>query len=49
MESHVLSLSDIEFDLIEAGRNYKRSYPNGSIELRFYVERLFSEWLDSEE
>lgn len=42
-------LTEIECELIEAGRNYKRSYPNGANELRYYVERLFTEWLDGDE
>ena len=41
-----LRLTEVECELIEAGRNYKRSYPNGATELRYYVERLFTEWLD---
>ena len=41
-----LRLTEVERELIEAGRNYKRSYPNGATELRYYVERLFTEWLD---
>lgn len=44
-----ISLTEIEYDLIEAGRNYKRSYPNGSVELRYYVEELFTKWLDGDE
>ena len=42
-------LTEIECELIEAGRNYKRSYSNGANELRYYVERLFTEWLDGDE
>lgn len=41
-----LRLTEVERELIEAGRNYKRSYPNGATELRYYVEKLFTEWLD---
>ena len=41
-----LKLTEVERELIEAGRNYKRSYPNGAAELRYYVEKLFVEWLD---
>lgn len=44
-----LQLTEVERELIEAGRNYKRSYPNGAAELRYYVERLFVEWLDGDE
>ena len=41
-----LKLTEVERELIEAGRNYKRSYSNGAAELRYYVEKLFVEWLD---
>ncbi len=41
-----LRLTEVERELIEAGRNYKRSYPNGVADLRYYVEKLFTEWLD---
>ena len=44
-----VKLTELEYELIEAGRNYKRSYQNGSTELRYYVERLITEWLDGEE
>lgn len=44
-----VKLIELEYELIEAGRNYKRSYPNGNTELRYYVERLITEWLDGEE
>ena len=36
-------LSEKEFDLIEAIRNHKKSYPNGSPEIRWYIEKLFNE------
>lgn len=42
-------MTEIERELIAAGRNYKRSYPNGAKELRYYVERIFVEWLDGDE
>ena len=41
-----LKLTEVERELIEAGRNYTRSCPNGATELRYYVEKLFTEWLD---
>lgn len=43
-----LSLTEIEYDLIETGRNYKKSYPNGDPELRYYLEKLFIEWLEED-
>ena len=44
-----LALTEIEFDMIESGRNYRKSYPNGDPELRYYLERLFVEWLEGNE
>lgn len=41
-----LELTELEYDLIETGRNYRRSYPNGEPEIRYYLERLFVEWLE---
>ena len=37
------TLTEKEFDLIEAIRNYKKSYPNGYPEIRGYIERVFNE------
>lgn len=48
MENQVI-LTELERDIIEAGRNYKRSYPNGAVELRFYLDRLIDEWLDDKD
>ena len=44
-----IKLTENEFDLIMAIRNYKRSYPNGYPEIRWYIERLFNELLDEVE
>lgn len=41
-----VELTELEFDMIETGRNYKRSYPNGDPNLRYYLESLFVEWLE---
>ncbi len=38
-----LKLSEKEFDLIMAIRNYKKSYPNGYPEILWYIEKLFNE------
>ena len=43
MKKRVLELTETEFDLIESVRNYKRSYPNGDPELRWYINVLFAE------
>lgn len=37
------TLTEKEFDLIEAIRNYKKSYPAGYPEIRWYIERVFNE------
>lgn len=42
-------LKEKEFDLIMAIRNYKKSYPDGYPEIRWYIERLFNELLDEAE
>lgn len=43
---HLLELTETEFDLIETVRNYKRSYPNGDPQLRWFINTLFAELLD---
>ncbi len=49
MKTRKVTLTEIEFDMIETGRNYRKSYPNGDPELRYYLERLFVEWLEGNE
>lgn len=49
MKTKKIALTEIEFDMIETGRNYRKSYPNGDPELRYYLERLFVEWLEGNE
>ncbi len=41
-----LKLTEKERDLIETIRNFKKSYPNGSPQIRWYIEQLFNELLD---
>ena len=41
-----IALTEKEYDLIMSIRNYKKSYPNGYPEIRWYIERLFNELLD---
>ena len=41
-----LRLTEKEFDLIESIRNYKRSYPFGDPQIRWYIEQQFAELLD---
>ncbi len=43
---HLTELTETEWDLIETVRNYKRSFPNGEPRLRFYINRLFGEYLE---
>lgn len=45
----ILKLTDKEFDLIIAIRNYGKSYPDGYPEIRWYIERLFNELIDEAE
>jgi len=45
----ILKLTDKEFDLIMAIRNYGKSYPDGYPEIRWYIERLFNELMDEAE
>lgn len=49
MKTKQLALTEIEFDMIETGRNYRRSFPNGDPEIRYYLEQLFVEWLEGSE
>lgn len=46
MRKRKLALTESEFDFIETLRNYKRSYPNGEPEIRWYLDRLYMELLD---
>lgn len=36
-----ITVSEEEYELIEAIRNYNKSYPNGYPNLLFYVQSLF--------
>lgn len=44
-----VKLTEKEADLIFAIRNYKKSYPNGFPEMRFFIETLFQEMMDEAE
>lgn len=44
-----LKLTEKEEELIYAIRNYKKSYPDGYPELRWYIEKLFAELIDDAE
>ena len=44
-----VSLTEAEYDLIMSIRNYRRSYPNGYPEFRWYVEGLFADLMDGDE
>ncbi len=41
-----IELTETEFDLIESIRNYKRSFPNGEPQIRWYINKLFAELMD---
>lgn len=38
-----VKLTEKEYELIMAIRNYGKSYPNGYPEIRWYIESLFNE------
>ncbi len=41
-----MKLNEREIELIEAIRNYKRSYPNGHPSLRMFAQELFDDLID---
>lgn len=41
-----IKLTEEEIDLIESIRNYRKSYPNGYPELRWYIEEMLANMLD---
>jgi len=45
MRKTAIQLTELERDLIETGRNFKKSYPNGNPEIMYYLEKLIEEWL----
>lgn len=42
-------LTDKEWELIEAIRNYKKSYPRGKKELSWYIQQVLNELLSRED
>lgn len=42
-EVRIMGLTETEADLIEAARNYVKSYPDGHPELLWYAQELFDE------
>ena len=42
----VLELTELEFDLIETVRNYKRSYPRGEPKLRWALRGMLEDLLE---
>ena len=48
-EKFVLELTEKEFDLIQAIRNYRKSYIFSSPEIVYHIEKLFTELMDGEE
>ena len=48
-EKLVLELTEKEFDLIQAIRNYRRSFIFSGPEIVYHIERLFTELMDGEE
>lgn len=49
MKTVKVELTEKENDLIQAIRNYRKSYIYASPEMIFYIERLFTELMDGEE
>lgn len=39
-------LTDLEAEFIDAVRNYKKAYPNGSEELEWYIAGLYEKLLE---
>ena len=48
-ETITIELSEKEYDLIQAIRNYRKSYIFSSLEIIFHIEKLFTELMDGEE
>ena len=48
-EKFVLELTEKEFDLIQAIRNYRKSYIFSSPDIVYHIEKLFTELMDGEE
>ena len=47
-EKYFLELTEKEFDLILAIRNYRKSYVFSSPEIIYHIEKLFTELMDGE-
>lgn len=43
---HLTELTEKEWDLIETIRNYKRSFPNGEPQIKYYINELYAELMD---
>ena len=48
-EKFTVELTEKEFDLIQAIRNYRKSYVFSSPEIVYHIEKLFTELMDGEE
>ena len=48
-EKYVIALTEKEFDLIQAIRNYRKSYIFSSPDIVYHIEKLFAELMDGEE
>ena len=49
MKTKKLELTEKEYDLIQAIRDYRKSYIFSGPEIVFYIEKLFTELMDGEE
>lgn len=48
-EKFNIELSEKEYDLIQAIRNYRKSYVFSGQEIIYHIEKLFTELMDGEE
>jgi len=47
-EMETRKLTDLEAEFIDAVRNYKRAYPNGSDAFEWYIEGLYERLLEKD-
>ena len=48
-KTKTLELTEKEFDLIQAIRNYRKSYIFSGPDIVYHIEKLFTELMESEE
>lgn len=45
-DQRLMAVTEVEADLIEAARNYVKSYPDGYPELLWYAQEIFDELIE---